>query len=125
MVARKSLPHLLQGHFSYVKNSIKQRYKKDLQKLKTNDTWYKTVISESDESFSYLYKKDFVCSDLHVIVDYVRDTITLTQLRELKEKYGELHYYYIAMEFVIKPMYQRAYDKAINELEEIETSVSI
>lgn len=124
-MTRNPLPHLLQGHFSYVKNSIKQRFKKDLQKLKTNDIWYKTVISESDECFSCLYNKDFICSDLHVIVDYVRDTITLTQLREIKEKYGELHYYYIAMEFVIKPMYQRAYDKAINELEDVATSVSI
>ncbi|MFS0815376.1 hypothetical protein ABC382_00210 [Lysinibacillus sp. 1P01SD] len=112
-----SLPYVLQGCFSLIKNTIKKRYANNINTLKSDDEWYKNVIIESNNQFSFLYNGDFVCSDLEAIVGYIKSKLTLSDMRYIKEKYGELHYYYIALEFVIIPIYQRSYDKALKELE--------
>lgn len=116
-MVRETMPHLLKGHFSFVKNKIKKRYSNNIDVLKSDTEWYQNVIIEPDNFFNYLFTKDFVCSDLREIVDYAKKKLALTDMRYLKEKYGEISYYYIALEYVIVPIYQRAYEKAIIELE--------
>lgn len=113
----KSLPYPLKGHFSFVKNEIKKQYKNNVVLLSSEDEWYENVIGKSDSYFGYLYSEDFIYSDLKAIVEYVKSKLTLSDIRHVKEKYGELHYYHIAMEYVIVPLYQRAYNKAVKELQ--------
>lgn len=115
-MTRKTLPYLLEGHFSFVKHEIKKQYKNNVELLSSENEWYENVLGKSDSYFEFLYNESFIYSDLKAIVEYVKPKLTLSHMRHIKEKYGELHYYYIAMEYVIVPLYQRAYDKAIKEL---------
>ncbi|MFY0516421.1 hypothetical protein ACOMCU_01130 [Lysinibacillus sp. UGB7] len=115
-MAKKKLPYPLQGHFSLVKNDMKKKYKHQPNTLNTDEGWYENVILNADNFFDYLYSPSFVYGDLKVMFDYISPSLTLANFRGVREKYGELHRYHIVMEYVLLPLYERAYAKAVKEL---------
>lgn len=114
-MTRKKLPYLLQGEFSRVKNSLKKMYQNKVIQLKSDEEWYKNVIVKPDEVFSFLYDENFIYSDLQTMYNFIKPS--QEEIRYVEEKYGENHPYFVVIEYLLIPLYQRAYEKAILELE--------
>ncbi|PFJ33199.1 MULTISPECIES: hypothetical protein [Bacillus cereus group] len=112
---RKKMPHLLQGEFSLLKKKIKKEYRSKLQLLKSDDVWYKIVIEGAEKDFEFLNIKDFVPTDLREMHDYISPS--KEQLSFATEKYGEFTPFILVLEFLLIPLYEKAYTKAIKELE--------
>ncbi|MEJ1517728.1 hypothetical protein R3O67_31610 [Bacillus cereus] len=111
----KKLPSLLQGEFSWLKKKIKKEYHSNLELLKSDDEWYKIVIDGAEKDFEFLNIKDFVPTDLREMYEYVNPT--KEQLYFATEKYGEYTTFTVVLEFLLIPLYEKVYTKAIKELE--------
>lgn len=111
---RKKLPYMLKGEFSWVKNNIKKVYKNNVELLESDDEWYKNVISNPDKTWFFLYDANLIFSDLELMFNYVEPSEE--QMSHVEEKYGERHPYFAVIEYLLVPLYQRAYDKALMEL---------
>lgn len=83
--------------------------------MESDDVWYKIVIEGAERNFEFLNIKDFVPTDLREMYDYISPT--KEQLSFVTEKYGEYTVFTVVLEFLLIPLYEKVYTKAIKELE--------